>query len=197
MTATEKRKFLEAVDEIERREGTDAAVSPGHVLSLFLSQFSELWEDLKEPFASAYALQLIAARHGLGIRRRRSSAAQMTLAIPGLSEVKVPVAIRIPATTKEKQLGKGGRGHWGKTMDVPVGEFGLYVREQELRAKDADRRQREKVKAFRELYRIARTGARGDLTMAMKDALATQEARRKAKAAGFGAEWLFNEDEAQ
>jgi hypothetical protein len=191
MTANEKRKFLEAVDEIEQREGTDAPLSPGDVLGLFLASFSDLWNELREPFAIAQALQLIAARRGIAVRSRRTSSAQLTLAIPGLREVKVPVAIRIPPATKKGKPTRMHTGHWGKTLEVPVSDFGLYLRREEERLKGASLRQREKLKALRELYRIARSGAKGDLTMPMKDALRTQAARRKAKEAGFGAGWLF------
>ncbi|MGH9664901.1 MAG: hypothetical protein ACRD9L_10800, partial [Bryobacteraceae bacterium] len=161
---------------------------------LFLAHFSDLWNELKEPFAAAYAIQLIAQRRGLAVRARRSSAAQMTRALPGFQQIKIPVAIRIPAATRKGKLSKSHHApHWGQTLDVPVHDFGLYLRLQEERAKNLSVRQREKLKPLREVYRIARVGSGGDFTMPMKAALATPAAKKKAKAAGFGSGWLFAE----
>jgi hypothetical protein len=198
VNAEQKRKFLEAVDEVERREGTDAPLSPKAVVGLFLAYFPALWEELKEPLAEDQARQLIAARQGIALRsRRRTSTEQMTLALPGMERIQIPAKIRIPPVLKKGTAPKGHYGyHWGKPLEVPVREFGRYLTREQQRLKTASLRQKEKLKPLRELYSIARAGAQGKLSMLMRDALATQAAKRKAKSAGFGSGWLFTETEA-
>jgi hypothetical protein len=190
MTATQKRKFLDAIAEIERREGTDTPLSPGSVWGLFLASFPDLWTELKEPFAEACGLQLIAAQH---TRSRRSESEQMTLALPGFEPFRIPIAIRVPPVTKKGEPSRKHKGHWGKTLEVPLSDFRLYLDRQERRLKDGSTRRRQKLKALGELFRIAQAGARGNFKMPMKDALATQAAKQEAKSAGYGAGWLFSE----
>lgn len=193
MTPGQKRKFLEAVDEIQRGESDGGPLAPRVLLGLLKSRFAGLWEELKEPLADAQARLLIATRQGLSGRGRRPVVGQLTLALPGFERIQLPARIHIPPTKKTGDPAKGHRGYWANPLEISVLEHSRYLRRKEERLKIAARTERERLKPEREIHRIALAGAKGNLKMLMKDALATQAAKQKAKTAGFGTGWLFTE----
>jgi hypothetical protein len=176
MTAGLKRKFLEAVDEIERQQGTDAPLSPRALLELLKLQFSALWSTLQEAFADEWARQLIAVHQGLAIRARRPHPEQLHLGLPNFGEVSLSTALYVPTPRKRADSQKG---RWVKTLQAPLVDFERYLRHAKELAKVAGLKQRQKIAAQEKLYRAALSAAKGDKSMTLGEALSKLKGKRK------------------
>ena len=194
MKPSEIRKLNDALEDIEHKERNGDAARPLSVdakMGLLEAHFAALVDELKGPLARFGLRQYIVLREAKLHPRRHPHPAQLTLALPGLEAVKVPAAIRIPYETKKGEPGRRHVGRWGKTLEVSISDFGLWIRHQEERLKTASAKQRQELDRQKKLYLAAKAVAKGDLRMSMGEALAKRMGKRKMRSLGFGVGWLF------